>query len=620
MFQSFAQPPVGKQQLGARFARFAKTLKDNDLDGYIIPHADAHQSEYLPFDQERLSYLTGFTGSAGWAIVMADQGYLFIDGRYTEQADKQIDHDNISTVNVTTTGPVKWLETNLKPGLRIGYHAFYMTISQVRSFKKACESNSAELVSCETDLVDHIWNEEGRPGPSKGKIVPQDETFAGESAADKLQRLSLLLEEKSVDAALLTLTDSIAWTFNIRGSDVAHNPVPLSFALLRKSQKPLLWVDGQKLSNSVRDALSDIVEIEEISDFSAALKRVASAQPSILVDANSCADAVRIALEDGGATLVEGNDPAVAMKATKNPVELDGMRRAHMRDGAAMVKFLCWLDLQPAGSVTEIDAAKQLEGIRGATALADGSKLQEISFDTISAAGANAALPHYRVLEHHNSVIGDNSLYLVDSGGQYQDGTTDITRTIAVGAIDAERKLRFTQVLRGHIGIATARFPTGTSGAQLDTLARLPLWLSGCDFGHGTGHGVGAYLNVHEGPARIAKTGHVPLEPGMILSNEPGYYKPGHFGIRLETLVIVEEPHPIEGGDAPMMGFETITFCPFDLRAIDAEGLSDKELDWLNDYHHDVFEKLVHTGLLTPEETAWLSRATSPMMRKDHSM
>lgn len=619
MFQSFAQPPVGKNLLGERFARFAKALKGNGLDGYIISHADAHQSEYLPADQERLSYLTGFTGSAGWAIAMADRGYLFIDGRYTEQSSQQIDPDTFSTVDVVTTGPAKWLKTNLKPAHRVGYHPFYLTVSQVRNFRKTCEKVGAELVSCPIDPVDQIWEEDGRPAPAKGRIVLQDIAFAGESAPAKLQRLSDHLDEMNADAALVTLTDSIAWTFNLRGSDVAHNPVALAFALLRKNDSPILWVDGEKLSNSVRDALSQIAEIEEISDFSASMERISNANPSILVDPDSCADAMRIVLEKGGATLVEGKDPVVAMKATKNSVELDGMRRAHLRDGAAMVKFLCWLDQQPAGSLTEIDAARQLEDIRRATALADSSQLQEISFDTISAAGSNAALPHYRVMEHHNAVIEDKSLYLVDSGGQYQDGTTDITRTIVIGSVDAERKQRFTQVLRGHIAISTARFPTGTSGAQLDTLARLPLWQSGCDFGHGTGHGVGAYLNVHEGPARIAKTGHVPLEPGMILSNEPGYYKPGHFGIRLENLVIVEEPQPIEGGDMKMMGFETITFCPFDLRTVDADGLSDHELEWLNEYHHEVFEKLVHTDLLTPEETAWLSRATSPMMRKTHN-
>lgn len=614
MFQSFAQPPIGKELLGDRFARFAKALKDDDLDGYIIPHADAHQSEYLPLDQERLSYLTGFTGSAGWAIVMGDQGHLFVDGRYTEQAAQQIDPDNFSTVDVMTTAPAKWLKTNLKPGQRIGYHAFYLTVSQVRKFEKACNSAGAQLVSCAADPVDQIWQEDGRPLPAIGRIVLQDDAFAGESAADKLLRLSQRLNEEDVDSALLTLTDSIAWTFNIRGNDVAHNPVALAFALLRKHGKPLLWVDGEKLSNSVRDSLSNIVDIEEISNFEASLTRIASAGPTILIDADSCADAVRIALETGGATLIERQDPVIGMKATKNSVELEGMRRAHLRDGAAMVKFLCWLDSQAAGSLTEIDAARQLEDIRRETALADNSQLQEISFDTISAAGENAALPHYRVMEHHNAVIADKSLYLVDSGGQYQDGTTDITRTIAIGSVDAERKQRFTQVLRGHIAIATARFPSGTSGAQLDTLARLSLWLAGCDFAHGTGHGVGVYLNVHEGPARISKAGHVPLEPGMILSNEPGYYKFGHFGIRLENLVIVDEPHPIEGGDAPMMGFETITFCPFDLRAVDVDGLSIQELQWLNDYHHDVFEKLVHTDLLTQEETAWLSRATSPVI------
>lgn len=619
MFQSFAQPPVGKDLLEARFARLAELLNNAGLDGYIIPHADAHQSEYLPANQERLAYLTGFTGSAGWAIIKDGQGHLFVDGRYTEQAAQQLDPENFSSIDVTSTPPSKWLKGNLKPGQKIGYHAFYLTVSQVRKFEAACTLAGAELVACPEDLVDKVWENDGRPAPANGRVVLQADSFAGESAAQKLKRLSDHLIDENVDAALLTLTDSIAWTFNVRGNDVAHNPVALAFALLKADGKPTLWIDGEKLSNSVRDALSDITDVEDISEFTTSLARIADGNPSILIDADSCADAVRIALEGVGAKLVESKDPVVAMKATKNPVELDGMRQAHLRDGAAMVKFLCWIDDQPAGSVTEIDAARKLEEIRRDTALADNSQLQEISFDTISAAGENAALPHYRVMEHHNAVLSDNSLYLVDSGGQYQDGTTDITRTIAIGAADAERRQRFTEVLRGHIAIATARFPAGTSGAQLDTLARLPLWLSGCDFAHGTGHGVGAYLNVHEGPARISKAGHVPLETGMILSNEPGYYKPGHFGIRLENLVIVTAPEAIEGGDEPMMGFETITFCPFDLRAIDADRLSDQELEWLNDYHHEVFEKLVHTDLLTQDETAWLSRATAPLICKDQS-
>lgn len=617
MYQSFARPPVEEKLLGSRLARLVKCLKDNGLDGYIVPHADAHQSEYLPADQERLAYLTGFTGSAGWAVIHSGKGMLFVDGRYSEQAAQQIDPEAFSLVDVSATAPAKWLRSNLKPGQRIGYHGFYLTIAQVRKLKKACQAAGADLVSCPVDLVDQSWDEDGRPAPAKGRVFLQDEVFAGDSISEKLQRLSAALGETGADAALLTLTDSIAWAFNIRGNDVAHNPVALAFALLRKDGRPTLWIDGEKLSSAVRSALSDTIDIEEIADFGRSLETFAATRPAILIDPDSCADAVRLALQRGGASLIEGTDPVVPMKARKNPVELEGMRRAHLRDGAAMVRFLCWLDQQQAGSVSEIDAARKLEDIRRETAAADGMELRELSFDTISAAGEHAALPHYRVMEHHNAALTDGSLYLVDSGGQYQDGTTDITRTITIGSIDTERRQRFTQVLRGHIAVATARFPDGTTGAQLDTLARLPLWRSGADFAHGTGHGVGAYLCVHEGPARISKTGHVALEPGMVLSNEPGYYKPGHFGVRLENLLIVEEAAPVEGGDLPVMGFETLTFCPFDTRAVELDLLSDPELEWLNDYHHDVFEKLIQTDLLNPEEIAWLSRATSPLMRKN---
>ena len=616
MFQSFARPPVEKRLLGSRMEDFVRRLKDNALDGYVITHADAHQSEYLPADQERLTYLTGFTGSAGWAIIHLGKGNLFVDGRYLQQAAQQIDGVAFSIVDVSATAPAKWLKSNLKPGQRIGYHGYYLTIAQVRKLKKACQAAGAELVSCPVDLVDQSWDEDGRPAPAKGQVFLRDEAFAGESISEKLKRLSARLGESGADAALLTLTDSIAWAFNIRGNDVAHNPVALAFALLKKDAKPVLWIDGEKLSNSVRSNLSQSVDIEEITDFGRSLEAYAETKPAILIDPDSCADAVRLVLQRDGATLIEGSDPVVPMKARKNPVELAGMRRAHLRDGAAMVRFLYWLDQQDIGSVSEIDAARKLEDIRRETATADGMELRELAFDTISAAGENAALPHYRVMEHHNAVLTDNSLYLVDSGGQYYDGTTDITRTIAIGSLDAERKQRFTQVLRGHIAVATARFPGGTTGAQLDTLARLPLWMSGADFAHGTGHGVGAYLCVHEGPARISKAGHVALEPGMILSNEPGYYKSGHFGIRLENLLIVEEATPVDGGDLPMMGFETLTFCPFDTRAVELDLLSDPEIDWLNEYHHDVFEKLIHIDLLNPEEVAWLSRATSPLMRK----
>ncbi|MFK8034028.1 MAG: aminopeptidase P family protein [Hyphomicrobiales bacterium] len=615
MFQSFSQLPTDKATLKKRFSTFVDMLKENALDGYIIPHADAHQSEYMPKDQERLAYLTGFTGSAGWALVLKGNGALFVDGRYFEQAVNQTDQDSFPMVDVTSVAPSTWLADNLKAGMRIGYHSAYLTMAQRRQFNAACEKAGAEMTTLPEDLVDLAWMDDGKPARQLGEVWLHDDAIAGESAPAKLERIAGILENKGADSLLLTLTDSIAWTLNIRGNEVAHNPVTLAFALVRKDDKPILWIEGEKLSNSVRDHLSQFVDIQERAEFDKALETYAQSNPTILLDPSTCLDSVRIAIERGGANLLEGNDPVVAMKARKNSAELAGMRRAHLRDGAAMVKFLCWLDEQPGGSLTEIDAAKQLETIRAETAISDNSELMEISFDTISAAGGNAALPHYRVMEHHNATIEDNSLYLVDSGGQYRDGTTDITRTIVVGAVDDESKRRFTEVLRGHISVAMARFPNGTTGAQLDTLARMPLWNSGCDFAHGTGHGVGAYLCVHEGPASISKRGHVPLEPGMILSNEPGYYKPGAFGIRLENLVIVEDASDIEGGDAPAMGFETITFCPLDTRAIKIDLMSDRELEWLNVYHHDVFEKLAKTNLLSAEEIAWLSRATAPLMR-----
>lgn len=616
VFQSFSQVPTDKTTLRARFARFVESLKDNSLDGYIIPHADAHQSEYMPSDQERLTYLTGFTGSAGWGLVVAGEGALLVDGRYFEQAVTQADQASFPMVDVTSVAPSAWLRGKLKSGMRLGYHSAYLTIAQVRQFKKACDDTGAELVPQSTDLVDLAWMSDGRPEPETGKVWLHDDAIAGETAQEKLARIATVLDDKKADAVLLTLTDSIAWTFNMRGNEVAHNPVTLAFALIRKTGKPTLWIGAEKLSNSVRDKLSEFVDINEYTSFETDLEAYAEGKPAILLDPNSCLDSVRLSVERGGATILEGGDPVVPMKARKNTAELAGMRRAHLRDGAAMVKFLCWLDAQEPGTITEIDAAKKLEEIRRETALADGSELMEISFDTISAAGKNAALPHYRVMEHSNATIADHTLYLTDSGGQYRDGTTDITRTVAIGSIGDESKRRFTQVLQGHIAIATAIFPKGTTGAQLDTLARLPLWKSGCDFAHGTGHGVGAYLCVHEGPANISKRGNVALEPGMILSNEPGYYKPGAFGIRLENLVVVSPPETVEGGDMPVMRLETITFCPLDARAIMIDLMSDAELDWLNTYQHDVFEKLAKTDLLTAAEIGWLSRATAPLLRR----
>lgn len=618
MFQSFSETPTDPSVLAERFRRFLKELEASRLDGYVVSHADAHQSEYLSPDQERLAYLTGFTGSAGWALVLNGKGYLFVDGRYVEQAKEQANPVCFEMVDVMTTTPWAFLAQHAKADDTIAYHGFYLTVAESKRFEKACAKAGANWQSASIDPVEIVWNDDTqspRPEPVKGQVFLWDETLAGETRAAKIARIQHAVKDAKADAALVTLSDSICWALNMRGTDIAHNPLALSFMLVRADQKPLLWIDGEKLSNEVRAELADVVDIAERVQFGPELERFAESGATILMDPSTTANSMQIALARGGAKIIETADPIIAMKARKNPVEQDGMRRAHLRDGAAMVKFLCWLDNQPGGSLTEIDAAKKLEEIRRKIAEADDSQLMEISFDTISAAGPHAALPHYRVNEHSNLTIEDNGLYLTDSGGQYLDGTTDITRVAVIGQVDGLRKTRFTQVLKGHIAIATARFPKGTSGAQLDPFARMALWQSGCDFAHGTGHGIGAFLCVHEGPARISKAGHVALEPGMILSNEPGYYLPGAFGVRLENLVIVTDAEEVDGGDMPVMGFETITFCPFDQRAIDINLLSNIELEWLNNYHHDVFDKLTHTDLLETDEVTWLSKATAPMMR-----
>jgi Xaa-Pro aminopeptidase len=433
--------------------------------------------------------------------------------------------------------------------------------------------------------------------------------LAGEEASAKITRLQAILAERKADAAILTQPDSIAWLLNIRGSDVAHNPTALAFAILPAAGNPAVFIDGRKLSNSVRTALVELADLEAPAALSAGFARLGGKR--VLLDPQATADAIRGMVADAGGIVVEGADPVALPKARKNETELAGMRRAHLRDGVAMVRFLAWLDRTAPGTIDEIGAAEKLRAFRAATAAQDGVELVDLSFDTISGAGPNGAIVHYRVAPETNRRLEANSLYLVDSGAQYRDGTTDITRTIAIGTPTAEMRERFTLVLKGHIAIATARFPVGASGAQLDTLARIALWKAGCDYDHGTGHGVGAFLSVHEGPARISKMGTVPLEPGMVLSNEPGYYKTGAYGIRTENLVIVTPPSPIPGGDRDMLGFETLTLCPIDRRLIEPALLSPEESAWLDAYHAWVASAL--SPALDAGDRAWLAEATRPI-------
>lgn len=609
MYQSFEDRSDSKS--GAqRLSQLRADLARLELTGFIVPHDDEHQSENLPAAAERLAWLTGFTGSAGMAIVLADSAALFVDPRYTLQAGAQIDLDVFEIVDLVGTSPTKWLTDKLTPGDRMGYDPWLITVAKSRQFAEASEAAAATFVAVKKNPIDRLWTDQPPPPIAAVQLHPLE--YAGKDASAKIADIQGVLTRKKLDAAILTLSDSIAWTFNIRGADTARNPAPIAFAIVPREGKPGLYIDGRKLSNKVRSTLSKIVEIGETDDFEPALKALGGADAKVLLDPQTTAEAIDWALEDAGATIVESADPVILPKARKNETELAGSRRAHIRDGAAMVRFLAWLDQEvPGEEIDEIATVIKLEALRVDTAKKDGGALADISFDTIAGSGPNGAIVHYRVTSETTRRLEPGTLFLVDSGGQYCDGTTDITRTLAIGAPSAEMRNRFTLVLKGHIAIATARFAVGATGAQLDAFARRPLWQAGFDFDHGTGHGVGSFLSVHEGPARITKTGTVPLEPGMILSNEPGYYKAGEYGIRIENLVTVTPAEPIEGGDREMLGFETLSLCPFDRTLIDPSLLTSEEIAWLDEYHASLSPALNH--LLDKDEQDWLAKATQPL-------
>jgi len=604
MFQSFedgADPSVGPERV--RLLRGA--LAEVGVDGFLVPRTDEYQGEYVPACAERLAWLTGFTGSAGIAVVLADEAAIFVDGRYTTQARRQVDVDVIAPVAIAETRPTQWLEKRLAKGAKLGFDPALHTRAEVRRFEAACEKAGAELVALDTNPIDAIWADRLEPPCAPAALYP--DALSGRPATDKIAAVQDVVGGKGADAVLLTATDSIAWLFNIRGGDIPHIPVVLATALVPKDGRPTLFVDSRKLSNAVRAGLEEIGEIAESSDLPAALRSLGDDGRSVLVDMDVTPEAHLRAIEAAGGSLKEGKDPVLAMKAVKTPAEIGGSRAAHQRDGVALTRFLRWLDERAAdGGFGEIEAVSALERLRAET-----GALKEISFDTISGAGEHGAIVHYRVTNRTDRRAQPGELFLIDSGGQYEDGTTDVTRTVPVGEPTDEMKVRFTQVLKGHIAIATARFPKGTSGAQLDVLARIALWKAGCDFDHGTGHGVGAYLSVHEGPQRISKLGHAELEPGMIVSNEPGFYRPDHYGIRIENLVLVTPPESIPGGDRPMLGFETLTLAPIDRRLIVPALLTAAEIAWLDTYHLRVQGALV--GDLPEADRAWLIAATRPI-------
>src|SRR5712691_11167005 len=553
-FQTFEEPEGGVA-LAARLAAFREELARRKLTGFVIPRADQQQNEYVAPSEERLAWLTGFTGSAGMAIVLTQAAAVFVDGRYTLQAAKQVDAKAWSVEPLIDPSPESWLAKHLGAGDRLGFDPWLHTSAAAERLAAVCANAGAELIAVDSNPLHSVWSE--RPAPPLAPVAIHGPQFSGEAEPDKLRRIRLEIAKLGVDALVLSDSHAVAWAFNIRGADVSHTPLPLSYALVPKDGRPTVFIDHRKLSNSARDHLEQTADVEEPDALTPGLTELAHAGASIALDSATAADALSRLIVTAGGKPVRGNDPVSLLKAVKNATEIEGTRTAHWRDAVALTRFLAWIDREaPSGALTEIDTVEALETFRR-----DTGALKDVSFPTIAGTGPNGAIVHYR----------------------------------------------FTRVLRGHIAIARAVFPDGTTGAQIDTLARQFLWQAGIDFEHGTGHGVGSYLSVHEGPARISRLGTTPLKRGMILSNEPGYYKTDGYGIRIENLELVTEAE-IAGAEKPMNAFETLTLAPIDRRLIEVTMLSQAELDWLNDYHARVSREV--RGSLDAADELWLDAAT----------
>ena len=594
MFQSFdatTRPEDGPPRLAALRAQIAA----EGLDGFVVPRADAHQGEYVPPRDARLAWLTGFTGSAGFACVLKDRAGVFVDGRYRLQVRAEVARPEFEPVDWPENSLTDWLEGQNASGV-IGFDPWLHTAAEVERWEKEA-IGGLSFRPC-PNLIDRIWADQ--PAPPAGPIRPWPEELAGEGASSKLNRMGDELVRSGHVAAVLTLPDSVCWLLNVRGEDIPKVPVALGFALLY-SEGRLEWflTPGRDIDLGPDASL---VTLRDAAEFPAVLTAL---EGKVRVDKATAPYQVSRLLPrpDWGA------DPCILAKARKTQAEIAGHEAAQLRDGAAMCEFLCWLDAEaPKGELTEIAVVRALEGFRRAT-----NALQDISFDTICGAGADGAIVHYRVTDNTDRPVRPGELLLVDSGGQYVDGTTDITRTVAVGEVGDDERICFTRVLQGMITLSRARFPRGVSGGHLDALARYPLWLAGQDYDHGTGHGIGAYLSVHEGPQRFSRISTVPLEPGMMLSNEPGYYREGAFGIRIENLVVVEEAPALTGGDAArrMLSLRTLTHVPIDRRLIVREMLTAAELSWIDAYHAETAERLAPR--VSPATADWLARATAPL-------
>ncbi|GGY56392.1 Xaa-Pro aminopeptidase [Bacterioplanes sanyensis] len=584
-----------------RLGQIREIMAEQGLDAYVVATFDEYLSEYVPARNQRLHWLTGFTGSAGAAVVLADKASMFVDGRYTVQVRQQVDADAFEYRHLIEEPHGEWLTQQLAAGAKVGIDSRMFSLNSFNRLRDTLDKAGIELVAQDQHPVDQLWQDRPAEEVHKGILMPLE--YTGISSAEKRQQIAEQLQQDKLDAALLFAADSVAWLLNVRGRDIPCMPVILGYALIDANAQVTWFTNAEKLPDGFYEHVGDGVTVLSEAEAPAMFAQLKGKR--VLADPATANAWTQLTLQQAGAELVAGRDPVLLPKACKNPTEQNGMRQAHIRDGVAEVKFLHWLDnaLHAGESLNEADVADKLFSFR-----AQQDKFKEVSFDTISAAGSNAAMCHYN---HNNGTPAElpkQGVYLVDSGGQYLDGTTDITRTIAIGEPDGEVKQQFTRVLKGHIALQNARFPRGTTGAQLDVLARQFLWQHGFDFDHGTGHGVGAYLSVHEGPQGISKAANsVDLRPGMVLSNEPGYYKAGAYGIRCENLIMVREAEGL-GGEKPMLEFEVLTMAPFDLRLVDKELMTADEIRWLNGYHQQVYDTLAE--FLDEPERHWLAQAT----------
>jgi Xaa-Pro aminopeptidase len=580
-------------------------MAEQDLDGFLVPHEDEHQNEYLPEANNRLAWATGFTGSAGAAVILKDKAAVFVDGRYAIQVRDQVDQDLFEIRDLVDGGVPAYLREAARPGWTIGYDPRLHSPDALAHLSDAARRTGATLRAVETNPLDVAWGEE-RPGQPRAPIVPHPLQYSGEESASKRARIGADLAAAGAEAAVLTAPASIAWLFNIRGGDVIRSPLPLGQAILDADGTARLFLDPAKVTPELPAWLGNEVRLETPNDLGPALAELKGRK--VLVDPAQSSAWYFEALASAGAEVVRGADPTALPRACKNPTEIEGSRRAHARDGAALTRFLHWLGTEGQRTLPdELEAVTRLEAFREGTGL-----LKDLSFDTIAGAAANGAIVHYHPNRRLNRRAESGSLMLIDSGGQYLDGTTDVTRSVAMGEPSAEMAQRFTLVLKGHLALGRVRFPVGTTGPALDTLARAPLWSAGLDYDHGTGHGVGSYLGVHEGPHRIAKVANsVALRPGMIVSNEPGYYKEGGYGIRIENLQVVTPAAPIPGGERPMLGFETLTTAPYDRRLIVVAMLTAEERAQVDAYHARVLA--VVGPQVPPDVAAWLAQACAPL-------